>query len=311
MSRTSAVAVLAAVLMSACMPPEGTGGRCPAGGCAPDGGAAGAADAPGTTADAPGTTTDATGPTGDPDVAPPVPWDPALPPLPATCDEAPAPGHASGGTVTLAIQPTLGGAPVELGVPATSGNRRFRLSNVRMFVGHPVLLRAGRPGVLADLIDARGKPLPYGVQLVDLDDPATLSLRLRAPAGSYDGLAVAIGLSPACNTGNPAAKMFPLNAGGGMTWIWTFGYVFVLIEGTVDVSGTAGDFAAHGGAFPPTAGPVVVRATGRLQIPGTAPVVLGARLDDLAEAALEGNGHLEAGITVMARLPRAQFLSLP
>ena len=84
----------------------------------------------------------------------------------------------------------------------------------------------------AELVDAAGKPLPYGLALVDLDKPDSLTLRLRAPAGEYDRLSLSIGVYPACNSGpQPAALVYPLNAGGGMTWTWTLGYIFVFMEG--------------------------------------------------------------------------------
>lgn len=54
---------------------------------------------------------------------------------------------------------------------------------------------------------AEGAALPYGVQLVNAEDPGTLSLDLATEPGEYDGISFLLGLSHGCNQ-----AFLPLNA---------------------------------------------------------------------------------------------------
>jgi hypothetical protein len=45
-------------------------------------------------------------------------------------------------------------------------------------------------------------------------------------------------------------RVFPLDADGGMTWIWALGYMFVRLEGSVASGAVSVSFAAHGGVLP-------------------------------------------------------------
>jgi hypothetical protein len=228
------------------------------------------------------------------------------------CPAVPAPRHASAPVAILQLRPQLGDQPLELGASVDVGGRRLRLSTVRMFISHVVLRRAGKPPALAELVDETGKVKPHGVHLVDLDDPPSLKVRVRAPAGQYDQITWRVGLPPACNLGNPAAAVFPLNADGGMTWIWSWGYVLLKIEGTEQPpGGEAIALAAHGGLIPPTTPPPrVVVSGGGLGLPAAADVVVRARFDDLAGGIHDAN-HLVAGVEMMTRLAAPlNFLSL-
>ena len=84
---------------------------------------------------------------------------------------------------TFTVKPTIGGQAVELGVPINVGGSKVTLSQLRFFVTQPCWAARPRPRCGAELVDAAGKPLPYGLALVDLDKPDSLTLRLRAPAG--------------------------------------------------------------------------------------------------------------------------------
>jgi hypothetical protein len=225
---------------------------------------------------------------------------------PASCEERPPP--RPGTTMDVKLTPTLAGEEIRLGQAITVGGRRVKFSTLRFFVSNVVLLRAG-VAVPADLVDRQQKTRPYGVQLVDLDDLESTILRMRAPEGRYDGIALGIGLPPACNGGNPAMRVFPLDADGGMTWIWALGYMFVRLEGTVTSGAVSVSFAAHGGVLPLDAGPVKLTAMGDLRADPALAQFMRARLDDLIEAATSGE-HLSAGMAVMARLPTAGFLSI-
>jgi hypothetical protein len=225
---------------------------------------------------------------------------------PATCDERPP---ARAGVFTdLALTPTLAGQEIRLGQAIAFGGRQVRFSAVRFFVSQVALLRAGL-AVPADLLDRQEKTLPYGVQLIDLDHPETTILRLRAPPGRYDGIAVGIGVPATCNGGDPAGRLFPLDAGGGMAWMRAPGYMFVRLEGSVASGAVSVSFAAHGGVQPPDAGPVPVTAAGALLADPDHRALLQARLDELIEPATSGE-HLSAGMAVMARLTAARFLTI-
>jgi hypothetical protein len=227
-----------------------------------------------------------------------------LPAPPATCEASPAPRLPQEPVHIFTVKPTIGGQAVELGVPITVGGSKVTLSQMRFFVTMPVLGRPAETAVYAELVDAAGKPLPYGLALVDLEKPESLTLRLRAPASDYNLLSLSIGVHPACNAGPlPAALVYPLNANGGMTWTWTLGYIFLFLEGNKNV-GTPAPFAAHGGVFPPNSGAIPLatyfdRGT-------TGPRVLEARLDKLIEAA-EGQSHIGGGTKVMERLPTSDL----
>jgi hypothetical protein len=235
----------------------------------------------------------------------------ADPPWPRTCEASPPANHAGAPTLALALRPTLGAGAVELGVATAALGRRITLAELRFFVTHVVLRAADGKGVLADLLDEQGRMRPYGVQLVDLESEDTLTLRLRAPAGEYTGLSLGIGLSPACNVGNPATREFPLNAGGGMSWAWIGGYIFVRLGGgATDDKGASEGFMAHAGMFPPDAGAVRLVVPGRVVVGGAnAALPLHARLDDLIEVSF-GSNDIEGGMKLLARLPSARFLSL-
>ena len=248
----------------------------------------------------------------------PLPNVPAPPPEPIdeprfadACPAAPAARHASAPVAVLQMRPQLADRPIELGTSVDVGGRRLRLSTLRMFISHVVLRRVGKPPVLAELVDDAGKVKPHGVHLVDLDDPASLTVRVRAPAGTYDEITWRVGLPPACNLGNPAAAVAPLNADGGMTWIWNFGYIWLKIEGTEQPNtGEAIALAAHGGSIPPTNPPSRVAVIGGgLVLPAPSPLAVRARFDDLVAVIHDAN-HLVAGVEMMSRLVTSlNFLS--
>jgi hypothetical protein len=227
-----------------------------------------------------------------------------LPPPPATCEVNPAARHPAAPVHTFTVKPTFGAKAVELGEPTFSGAKVVTVTQLRFFVTQPVFLRAGADPMPAELVDAAGKPLPYGLALVDLEKPDSLTLRLRAPAGDFDRLSLSIGVYPACNTAAPAALVYPLNPSGGMSWIWTLGYIFVYLEGGKG-AGVPTAFAAHAGIYPPGAGAVPLTATGSFGR-STVPTVLEARLDQLVDA-VESENHIEGGMKLMARLPTADF----
>ena len=72
-------------------------------------------------------------------------------------------------------------------------------------------------------------PLPYGLLLVDADDEASQLLRLAAPAGTYEGLRISVGVPEPCNGGDPTTHVHPLNADGDMWWFWGSQFLFIRV----------------------------------------------------------------------------------
>jgi hypothetical protein len=113
--------------------------------------------------------------------------------------------------------------------PSSSGGTLTPL-DLRFYMSHVALLQADGSSVPADLVDESGTLKPFGVQLVNMDDNASLSVRLLGPPGSYTGVSFVLGLDDACNSGSFERKA-PLSATSGMTWPPPFGYLFFRYEG--------------------------------------------------------------------------------
>jgi hypothetical protein len=183
--------------------------------------------------DAAAPTPDARGPAQDR-----VNRDTAEEPSSATCPAAtPAREAGNDGQVTFPVVFRAAGEPLRLGQELVrSDGVREKFSLVRVFLSQPVLIdgRGGR--VPAQIVDGQGRPLPYGVLLVDPEKAPSLSL--LAPAGRYTGLALGVGLPAACNAGDPTRRVYPLNADGEMYWTWGSQYLFVRLDGFVRATGS-------------------------------------------------------------------------
>ncbi|WP_437746655.1 MbnP family protein [Sorangium sp. So ce1504] len=182
--------------------PDGSGGASSAGGAAAQPGAGGA-----------GGQAEATWPTG--------------------CAEQPASIRTEGTLVELAFELVLGGEPFLFGEPnvAPDGSTVTPL-NVRFYVSHAALIGADGDLVPVDIVGPDGAPTPYGVHFYNAEDPGSAALRLRAPAGSYEGVSFIWGLHQTCNVSRPEANVAPLSEASQMTWPHT-GYLFLRYEGSV------------------------------------------------------------------------------
>jgi hypothetical protein len=116
--------------------------------------------------------------------------------------------------------------------------------NFRFYLSQLALVSAGGAKVPVDIVTASGALVPYGVHLFNAEDPASRTLRVLAPAGTYAGLEIAVGLTPACNHGSPTNRAFPLSATSQMTWPLPIGYLFLRYESQVVSSNDAGASAA-------------------------------------------------------------------
>jgi hypothetical protein len=173
----------------------------------------------------------------------------ASPPA-AACSMTPLPQRTSGSTVTLELEPRLGGKTFVFGEPnaAPAGGTIVPL-NFRFYVSHVALLRAAGDPVTVDLVTPTGAPEPYGVHFFNADDASSQRLRVLAPAGVYKGLTFTLGVDDGCNALSRSGLFAPLDDDSQMTWPHEVGYLFLRYEGRF----TPGDAADAGaiGAIPP------------------------------------------------------------
>src|SRR5206468_11768901 len=95
-----------------------------------------------------------------------------------------------------------GGKPLRLGQEvARNDGVREKFTLFHAFIAEPVLRDGAGRRVAAQLTDGHGKPLPYGLALLDAEAPAALAL--VAPAGHYAALEVGVGVPRPCNSGDP------------------------------------------------------------------------------------------------------------
>lgn len=180
---------------------------------------------------------------------------------PTGCAELPASIRTQGTIVELAFELVLGGKPFLFGEPnvAPDGSTVTPL-NVRFYVSHAALIRAGGDLVSADIVGPDGAPTPYGIHFYNAEDPGSATLRLRAPAGSYEGVSFLWGLHQACNISQPDQSVAPLWEPSQMTWPHT-GYLFLRYEASVAPPAGGGSVDPDGG----TAGiPTAIHMGGNL-----------------------------------------------
>ena len=150
----------------------------------------------------------------------------------AACNvDAPALPQAEG-RLEIPVRVTSNAAPLTVGVEASGhGDRTYLVTLFKLFLSQPELLDAQGTAVSAQFLAADGKPAPYGLALVDADDPLTQTLRLAAPAGSYTALRLGVGVPAACNHVTSANQTFPLNPDSDMFWTWGSQFLFIRLEG--------------------------------------------------------------------------------
>lgn len=192
----------------------------------------------------------------------------------------------STGRLDVPLDVTVNDAELVMGqAAATRAGSEYRLSLFKYFLTQPKLLAAGGTEVEAALVGAEGAPLPYGLQLVDADDETTQVMHLAAPAGSYEGLRISVGVPAPCNGGDPTTQVFPLNADGDMYWTWGAQYMFIRIEGFLRETTGAPEnpFLHHVGFEPAFVSVTLPAALVVSETPATASVTLGLDVDRLLE----------------------------
>jgi hypothetical protein len=167
------------------------------------------------------------------------------------CPEAPEPRLASGTIVELPIELTFRGAALLFAEdnPLPGGGTLTPLG-MRFYVSDVALLRDGADPLPVDIVTSTAAVAPYGVHLFNADDDASVTLRVLAPAGEYQGISFLWGLAQSCNTRTPESSSAPLSPTSEMTWPHT-GFLFFRYEGRTafpDPSGAGGASAGSSGA---------------------------------------------------------------
>ena len=144
------------------------------------------------------------------------------------CPQAPSLQQSSGTVVELSFAPTLAGKPLQLAAPNEVAEGTVTPSNARFYVSELALLQGDGSSLAVDLISADGKVEPYGTHLVNLDEPETLTIRTKAPAGEYTGATFTWGINDACNAS--AGLGVPLSFDSQMMWPHVAGFLFLRYE---------------------------------------------------------------------------------
>jgi hypothetical protein len=180
--------------------------------------------------------------------------------------------------VALAFKPILNGKPLLVGEPSAVLGGEVTPTNARFYVSEVELLRADGSPVAVDLVTATGSAAPYGVQLVNLEEPEASTVRLLAPTGTYAGARFTFGINDACNSGG-VSQGPPLSANSQMVWPHVAGFLFFRYEAlwtAVDTTALAPPSMIHmggvvGNIFAPRA-----EVQGALTVPppgGSAPSI--------------------------------------
>jgi hypothetical protein len=134
-----------------------------------------------------------------------------------------------------------GAEPLLMGSELTSANgATFKTTKARMYLSEVALIGESGEQIPADLVDETGERFPFGLTLVDLERPESMGLHIRAPAGSYQGMAISVGVPATCsgsgaelNHTDASAMEPPLDVDSDMYWSWDPGYTFLKFEGQV------------------------------------------------------------------------------
>lgn len=171
------------------------------------------------------------------------------PPSPNECLASPA-VDPSAPITRIPVHFMAGAQPLLPGAELTAANgSTFKASMARFYASELALIGTDGARVPAELVDEGGRRLPYALTLLDFANPSSLTLYLQAPAGTYRGLALSVGVPEKCPSGeglnhsDASAMDAPLDVDSGMYWSWNPGYVFLKFEGQVkDGSDWAGFF---------------------------------------------------------------------
>lgn len=142
--------------------------------------------------------------------------------------------------VELRIVPKFGTDDLRLGTSyVTAANDTIRFSTIKFYLSE------------IKLIDTTGSEHELeGIYMVNLDDSTFaskgyISVNVEGDPGFYRGIRFSVGVPTDQNHRDAATQQPPLGPNSGMYWTWNPGYIFHLMEGTVDSAGTQKGFAYH------------------------------------------------------------------
>jgi len=163
-----------------------------------------------------------------------------------------------------------------LGEPNAATGGQLQPSNIRFYVSELSLVNMEGSLVPVDLLTPSGTPEPYGIHLVNFEEPESTKLHVAAPAGNYAGARFTFGMSDACNAGGGDRKP-PLSVNSEMTWPHVAGFLFLRYEGqwTADAGATATPPPAMihmGGMIGSIVAPTATVAGSLAIVPGESPV---------------------------------------
>jgi hypothetical protein len=130
--------------------------------------------------------------------------------------------------LTLSFEPRLVGRSLSVGLPSMLADGTVTPSNVRFYVSELALLKEDGSPLPVDLVDSDGKPEPYGVHLVNFEEPSSLAIHTLAPGGNYTGATFTWGLNDECNASSGLGV--PLSFDSQMMWPHLAGFLFLRYE---------------------------------------------------------------------------------
>lgn len=142
--------------------------------------------------------------------------------------------------VELRIVPKFGTSDLRLGTRYVSAaNDTIRFSTIKFYLSE------------IKLIDTTGSEHEIeGIYMVDLEDSAFtangyISIDVEGDPGFYRGIRFSVGVPTDQNHRDAATQQSPLGPNSGMYWTWNPGYIFHMIEGSVDSAGSQRSFFYH------------------------------------------------------------------
>jgi hypothetical protein len=145
------------------------------------------------------------------------------------CPESPALHQLNQPIVELTFAPVLAGKPLIVGEPNTAAGGQVLPTDIRFYVSELSLMKGDGSVVPVDLVTPLGTAEPYGVHLVNFDEPQSAKIHVAAPSGTYAGARFTFGINDACNAGG-TDRQPPLSVNSEMTWPHLAGFLFLRYE---------------------------------------------------------------------------------
>jgi len=178
----------------------------------------------------------------------------ARPVFMADCPKVDDPQAGARVPVALNLGTVAGGQPFALGATlrAQTG-AEYEVSKLRYYLSEAALVDTRGAVIRVPLAKADGSPLPYGLALVDAAVPASQSIAIMAPPGTYKAVNLSVGVPVTCptgealNHGDASMRAAPLDVDTDMYWSRDPNYIFLKIEGQVQTAGAWKPFFFHVG----------------------------------------------------------------